>query len=161
MLDFWATWCPPCREEIPGLVAAYNAHNPKGFEVLGISLDQNGQANQVKAFMKDQGMTWPQVYDGKFWKAAVADLYNINSIPACFLVDGDTGTILATGGQLRGGNLETTIQAALEKKSSGQSTDAAAQARDQEKSDAPEAKPQPPATREPAAKPEQKGEVPF
>ena len=47
-------------------------------------------------------MTWPQVYDGKFWKAAIADSYAINSIPAAFLVDGDTGEILATGGSLRG-----------------------------------------------------------
>jgi thiol-disulfide isomerase/thioredoxin len=168
MLDFWATWCPPCREEIPGLMSAYNAHHGEGFEVLGISLDQNGQANQVKAFMKEQGMTWPQVYDGKFWKAAVADLYNINSIPACFLVDGDTGVILARDGQLRGGNLETTIQAALEKKSN-KSTDTAGTARAKEKADAapaaekpadaPEAKPEPPATPDP--KPEQKDAVPF
>ena len=169
MLDFWATWCPPCREEIPGLVAAYNANHDKGFEVLGISLDQNGQANQVKAFMKDQGMTWPQVYDGKFWKAAVADLYNINSIPACFLVDGDTGTILARDGQLRGGNLDSTIQAALGKKSE-KTADTAEQAKDEQKpaeaaeekpADAPEAKPEPPAKPDPAPKPEQKDAVPF
>jgi thiol-disulfide isomerase/thioredoxin len=117
MLDFWATWCPPCREEIPGLVSAYNAYHDKGLEVLGISLDQANQANEVKAFMKEQGMIWPQVYDGKFWKAAVAEKYEIHSIPATFLVDGDSGVILAAGGALRGGNLDGTLQKAIEKKS--------------------------------------------
>ena len=116
MLDFWATWCPPCMAELPGLVSAYNQYHPKGVEVLGISLDQANAAPQIKKVMTDHGMTWPQVYDGKEWKAEVAKTYGINSIPAAFLVDGDTGEILAAGGSLRGGNLEQTLQAAVEKK---------------------------------------------
>jgi hypothetical protein len=61
-------------------------------------------------------MTWPQVYDGKYWKAEVADKYAINSIPSAFLVDGDTGEILAAGNDLRGEKLAATIETALAKK---------------------------------------------
>jgi thiol-disulfide isomerase/thioredoxin len=150
MLDFWATWCPPCREEIPGLVSAYSTYHDKGLEVLGISLDQANQANEVKAFMKEQGMTWPQVYDGKFWKAAVADKYGINSIPATFLVDGDSGIVLAAGGALRGGALDATLQKALEKKSSGK-PEAAANATNADQAKA-EQKPEAPADAQPAEK---------
>jgi thiol-disulfide isomerase/thioredoxin len=121
MLDFWATWCPPCMAEVPGLVSAYNQYHPKGIEILGISLDQPNSANKVKEVTGQQGMTWPQVYDGKFWKAAVAEQYGINSIPAAFLVDGDTGEILAAGNSLRGEGLEKSFEAALEKKAAGKS----------------------------------------
>jgi thiol-disulfide isomerase/thioredoxin len=116
MLDFWATWCGPCMGEVPGLVKAYNDAHPKGFEILGISLDQPNAADHVKSVTADKGMTWPQVYDGKFWQAEVAGLYGINSIPAAFLVDGDTGEILANGESLRGENLAKTLDDALAKK---------------------------------------------
>jgi thiol-disulfide isomerase/thioredoxin len=116
MLDFWATWCGPCMGEVPGLVKEYNEFHPKGFEILGISLDQPNAADKVKSVTVEKGMTWPQVYDGKFWKAEIADLYGINSIPSAFLVDGDTGEVLANGGSLRGDQLAATVKAALEKK---------------------------------------------
>jgi thiol-disulfide isomerase/thioredoxin len=116
MLDFWATWCGPCMGEVPGLVKAYEEFHPQGFEILGISLDQANAAEKVKTVTADKGMTWPQVYDGKFWKAAIADMYGINSIPSAFLVDGDTGKIIAAGESLRGENLAKTLKAALEKK---------------------------------------------
>ncbi|MDB5320500.1 MAG: thioredoxin family protein [Phycisphaerales bacterium] len=116
MLDFWATWCGPCMGEVPGLVKSYEEFHPKGLEILGISLDQPNAADKVKTVTADKGMTWPQVYDGKFWKAEVADLYGIHSIPAAFLVDGDTGAVLAEGGSLRGDQLAPTVKAALEKK---------------------------------------------
>jgi peroxiredoxin len=118
LLDFWATWCPPCMAELPGLVQAYNTYHPQGVEILGISLDQPNAANRIKEVAKEHGMSWPHVYDGKFWKADIAQRYGINSIPAAFLVDGDTGKIVATGGSLRGGQLEATLQAAVEKKKS-------------------------------------------
>jgi thiol-disulfide isomerase/thioredoxin len=116
MLDFWATWCGPCMVEVPGLVKAYGANKTKGFELLGISLDREDAEKKVREVMADKGMDWPQVYDGKFWQARVAQLYAIDSIPACYLVDGDTGEILADSRSLRGEKLAETIKAALEKK---------------------------------------------
>jgi thiol-disulfide isomerase/thioredoxin len=116
MLDFWATWCPPCMAEVPALTKAYQEFHPKGVEILGISLDQPNAADKVKQVTADNNMPWPQVYDGKFWQAEIAQLYGINSIPAAFLVDGDTGTILATGNSLRGPALEEAWKAALENK---------------------------------------------
>jgi len=117
MLDFWATWCGPCMGEVPGLVKAYNEYHPKGFDVLGISLDQPNAADKVKSVTGEKGMTWPQVYDGKFWQARIAEMYGIQSIPAPFLVDGDTGKIIASHEQLRGENLPATLQKALTQKS--------------------------------------------
>jgi Thioredoxin-like len=102
--------------EVPGLVKEYNELHPKGFEILGISLDQPNAGDKVKSVTAEKGMTWPQVYDGKYWKAEIADLYGINSIPAAFLVDGDTGEVLANGNSLRGDQLSATVKAALEKK---------------------------------------------
>jgi len=116
LLDFWATWCGPCMGEVPGLVTAYNKFHPQGVDVLGISLDQPNAADKVKSVTAEHAMTWPQVYDGKFWQARIAQLYGIQSIPAPILVDGDTGKILAAGGQLRGGNLDQTLRKALDDK---------------------------------------------
>jgi peroxiredoxin len=116
LLDFWATWCGPCMVEVPELVRAYGEFQPKGVEILGISLDQPNSADRVKSVTGEHKMTWPQVYDGKFWKAEIAQLYDVHSIPAAFLVDGDTGEILAVGNSLRGPNLAKTFEAALEKK---------------------------------------------
>jgi thiol-disulfide isomerase/thioredoxin len=120
ILDFWATWCGPCMMEVPGLVKTYNEFHPKGVDVLGISLDQPDSADKVKSVTADKGMTWPQVYDGKFWKARIAQLYGIESIPHAFLIDGDTGQIVAEGTPLRGENLEKTLQTALDEKTRGQ-----------------------------------------
>jgi thiol-disulfide isomerase/thioredoxin len=117
MLDFWATWCPPCRAEIPGLVKTYNKYHDKGFDVLGISLDQMNQGEKLAKFTEEYKMPWPQVYDGKYWTSKVAVQYNIDSIPQAFLVDGDTGQIVASGQNLRGENLDQTIETALAKKS--------------------------------------------
>lgn len=117
MLDFWATWCGPCMGEVPGLVAAYKKYHPRGFEVLGVSLDQKDQGEKLKKVTGEKGMTWPQVYDGGYWKARIAEMYVIQSIPAAYLVDGDTGEILASGGSLRGAKLDETIEKALKEKS--------------------------------------------
>lgn len=115
LLDFWAIWCGPCIGELPHLTAAYQKFHDKGFEVLGISLDRPGDDKKLAAFTKDKNMPWPQVFDGKYWQAEVAQLYGVRSIPTAYLVDGDTGLVIANSG-LRGSQLEKTIAAALEKK---------------------------------------------
>ncbi len=114
MLDFWATWCGPCRAELPHLSAAFKKYHDKGFEVLGVSLDQKNAGEKLAAFTKENDMPWPQVYDGKYWQAEVAQLYNIESIPHAFLVDGTTGKIVAEGEALRGEDLDATVAKALE-----------------------------------------------
>lgn len=114
LLDFWATWCPPCIKEMPHVVKAYKQFHDKGFEVLGISLDREKAEDAIKKMAGDQGMAWPQIYDGKFWDARLAQLYVIEGIPATFLVDGDTGKIIGTN--LRGDALSEAVEKALEQK---------------------------------------------
>jgi peroxiredoxin len=111
LLDFWATWCGPCRAELPNVTAAYDKFHSKGFDVLAVSLDRENEGQKLAQFTQDNHMPWPQIYDGKFWHAEVAQAYSIDSIPHAFLVDGDTGLILAEGDAVRG----TGLTAALEK----------------------------------------------
>ena len=87
LVDFWATWCPPCREEIPDLVKYYNELNKEGFEILGVSLDYKNKLENVKKFMADQNMNWPVFYSGKGWFDDTAKYYEVNSIPSTWLID--------------------------------------------------------------------------
>src|SRR5579859_1373561 len=116
LVDFWATWCPPCRGEAPHLTEAYDKFHGQGLEMLGISLDKADQGEVLAKFTTEHKMPWPQVYDGKFWQADIAKQYGIRSIPHPFLVDGDSGVVVADGGALRGEELAKTLEKELAKK---------------------------------------------
>ena len=92
LVDFWASWCGPCRQEMPNVVENYELYHPKGFEVVGVSFDQKKDA-WVTA-VQQLGMRWPQMSDLKGWKCAASSLYGISSIPSSVLVD-PQGTIIA------------------------------------------------------------------
>jgi hypothetical protein len=101
--------------EVPHLAAAYEKFHAKGFEVLGVSLDQANSSEKLAQFTKENHMPWPEVYDGKYWSAAVPQKYFIESIPHAFLVDGSTGLIVAGGEELREEGLSPNIEKALAK----------------------------------------------
>jgi thiol-disulfide isomerase/thioredoxin len=107
LIDFWATWCGPCMHEVPNVVAAYNKYHDKGFEIIGVSLDQDKSA--LLRTTAQKGMTWPQYFDGKGWNNAVSSAFQIRSIPSMWLVT-KKGIIASTDAR---GNLESSIQKLL------------------------------------------------
>ena len=94
LVDFWASWCGPCRREMPNLVDLYAKYKNKNFEIVGVSLDQSGEA--WKNAIKQLNISWPQMSDLKYWDCEGAKLYAVSSIPHTVLIDKD-GTILARG----------------------------------------------------------------
>jgi thiol-disulfide isomerase/thioredoxin len=85
LVDFWATWCGPCVAELPNVKAAYEKLHPKGFEIVGISFDED--KDKLESFVKKKEMTWPQYFDGKGWENKFGKDFGIHSIPTMWLVD--------------------------------------------------------------------------
>lgn len=109
LLDIWATWCAPCRGEIPFMKAVYAKYRKRGFEIVSYSVDDPNMRQQVAAFSRQAGTNWTQVYEGKARGGGVYAQYAIEAIPFMLLVDGSTGRILASGDILRGPNMDPTI----------------------------------------------------
>lgn len=105
LIDFWASWCAPCRKENPNVVALYNEYKAKGFDILGVSLDSK-EDDWLKAIADDQ-LTWTHVSDLGGWKNQVAQLYNVSAVPQTFLLDGN-GVIIAKN--LRGEELREKVE---------------------------------------------------
>jgi thiol-disulfide isomerase/thioredoxin len=109
LVDFWASWCGPCRAENPNLVAAYNKYKNKNFTILGVSLDKTKEA-WLQGIQED-GLTWNQISDLKFWNSAAVGLYGFNGIPYNVLLD-PTGKVIADN--LRGSALDAKLAEVLQ-----------------------------------------------
>ncbi len=111
LIDFWAAWCRPCRDENPNIVRVYEKYHDQGFNVIGISLDREGQKDRWIKAIEDDNLDWPQISHLQFWQEPIAQKYGIKAIPAAFILD-ENGVIVAKN--VRGEQLEPTIKQLLE-----------------------------------------------
>lgn len=114
LLDFWATWCGPCRAEIPRLVELAGKYAPEELQILGISLDRGPQVTpeMLRGWASERGMGWPQIYDGAAWEGTLVRQYRVPAIPFPVLIAPD-GRVLAAGEGARGEALEAALVASL------------------------------------------------
>lgn len=113
LLYFWADWCPDCARELPNVRKVYDAFHSRGLEILGLSIEPDNQQKKLVDYLQTNRMTWPETYDGKLWLGKMAQTYFVLTTPTGFLVDADTGKILATRNDLLGPALSKTIETAL------------------------------------------------
>jgi thiol-disulfide isomerase/thioredoxin len=114
VIDFWATWCPPCVAEMPKMKELYAKYHSQGVEFIGVSLDKSkeeGGLDDLKKFVKENEIAWPQYYQGNFWDSKFSKSWGINSIPCVFIVDAD-GKLSSTEAR---GKLEELIPSLLQK----------------------------------------------
>lgn len=111
IIDFWASWCRPCRVENPNVVKVYEKYHDKGLEIISVSLDKKGQKSRWLKAIEDDNLQWHHVSNLKYWNEPVARMYNVSSIPATFILDAE-GKIVAK--KLRGKALEDKIAEMLD-----------------------------------------------
>ncbi|MBL9191445.1 MAG: redoxin domain-containing protein [Opitutaceae bacterium] len=111
LIDFWATWCGPCKEELPNVLANYRKYHDQGLEVIAISLDAEKDRQTLIDFVREHQLPWPQHFDGRGWKNEFATRFGVRAIPAMFLLD-QTGKVVTT--EARGPKLETEIRRLLQ-----------------------------------------------
>ena len=108
MLDFWASWCPPCEGEVPYMKKVYDKYRSKGFEIIGVSLDHD--ENDLNEFLDRMDIDWPQIFTGKSWRTSLVVHYSIKKLPEPWLI-GKDGKLITK--EARGEYLEALVKKAL------------------------------------------------
>ena len=122
LVDFWAVWCPPCIVELPNIKKTYEKYHDKGFEIISISLDSDNDIGKCKQFIDRENMTWHHVIEGGVWDTRLVKKYNIQAIPAMFILDAN-GVVVTD--KARGPALAKAIEEAMEKTPPTPSTETA------------------------------------